>query len=331
MQKNSNAVIKVVFIWKVNDKLKSYLQSGLSSVKNLELIFPPAIDEKALLTICSDAQIIIGWKPTEKLLRAAVKLQLFINPGAGIQHLVSFFKEINQSRNIKLINGHGNAYFTAQHGVALLLTLANKVIPHHLWLKEGKWRLGDKQAKSIPLKYRKIGLLGYGHVNKHIHKMLQGFTNDIRFIKNDQKDINELNKFLKQIDILICAVPFTSKTKNLLKMEELKLLGENGIIINLSRGQIINEKDLYEALQNKLIQSAAIDVWYNYDPIPDEQNRKYPFHYPFHELENIVLSPHRAASPFDDLKRWDEVIENISRLAKGKCEFLNTVDLVKEY
>jgi phosphoglycerate dehydrogenase-like enzyme len=331
VQKNSNAVIKVVFIWKVNDKLKSYLQSGLSSVKNLELIFPPAIDEKALLTICSDAQIIIGWKPTEKLLRAAVKLQLFINPGAGIQHLVSFFKEINQSRNVKLINGHGNAYFTAQHGVALLLTLANKVIPHHLWLKEGKWRLGDKQAKSIPLKYRKIGLLGYGHVNKHIHKMLQGFTNDIRFIKNDQKDINELNKFLKQIDILICAVPFTSKTKNLLKMKELKLLGENGIVINLSRGQIINEKDLYEALQNKLIQSAAIDVWYNYDPIPDEQNRKYPFHYPFHELENIVLSPHRAASPFDDLKRWDEVIENISRLAKGKCEFLNTVDLVKEY
>ena len=331
MQKNSNAVIKVVFIWKVNDKLKSYLQSGLSSVKNLELIFPPAIDEKALLTICSDAQIIIGWKPTEKLLRAAVKLQLFINPGAGIQHLVSFFKEINQSRNVKLINGHGNAYFTAQHGVALLLTLANKVIPHHLWLKEGKWRLGDKQAKSIPLKYRKIGLLGYGHVNKHIHKMLQGFTNDIQFIKNDQKDINELNKFLKQIDILICAVPFTSKTKNLLKMKELKLLGENGIVINLSRGQIINEKDLYEALQNKLIQSAAIDVWYDYDPIPDEQNRKYPFHYPFHELENIVLSPHRAASPFDDLKRWDEVIENISRLAKGKCEFLNTVDLVKEY
>ena len=331
MQKNSNAVIKVVFIWKVNDKLKSYLQSGLSSVKNLELIFPPAIDEKALLTICSDAQIIIGWKPTEKLLRAAVKLQLFINPGAGVQHLVSFFKEINQSRNIKLINGHGNAYFTAQHGVALLLTLANKVIPHHLWLKEGKWRLGDKQAKSIPLKYRKIGLLGYGHVNKHIHKMLQGFTNDIQFIKNDQKDINELNKFLKQIDILICAVPFTSKTKNLLKMKELKLLGENGIVINLSRGQIINEKDLYEALQNKLIQSAAIDVWYDYDPIPDEQNRKYPFHYPFHELENIVLSPHRAASPFDDLKRWDEVIENISRLAKGKCEFLNTVDLVKEY
>jgi phosphoglycerate dehydrogenase-like enzyme len=331
VQKNLNAVIKVVFIWKVNDKLKSYLQSGLSSVKNLELIFPPAIDEKALLTICSDAQIIIGWKPTEKLLRAAAKLQLFINPGAGVQHLVSFFKEINQSRNIKLINGHGNAYFTAQHGVALLLTLANKVIPHHLWLKEGKWRLGDKQAKSIPLKYRKIGLLGYGHVNKHIHKMLQGFTNDIQFIKNDQKDINELNKFLKQIDILICAVPFTSKTKNLLKMEELKLLGENGIIINLSRGQIINEKDLYEALQNKLIQSAAIDVWYDYDPIPDEQNRKYPFHYPFHELENIVLSPHRAASPFDDLKRWDEVIENISRLAKGKCEFLNTVDLVKEY
>ncbi len=331
VQSNIENVIKVLFIWKPEDRLKNYLQAGLSNLTNIELIFPDEIEEEKLLKLCSDVQIIVGWRPTRKLLEKAVKLKIFINPGAGVQHLVSLFKEITRTRNITLINGHSNAYFTAQHGVALLLSLTNKLIPHHIWMKEGKWRLGDEEAKSIPLKYRKIGFLGYGHVNRQIYEMVKGFTENFQFLRNNYSGTHELHEFLKQIDILICAVPFTTKTRNLLKMEELTLLGESGILINLSRGEIINEKDLYEALENKLIESAAIDVWYDYHPIPDEDNRKYPFHFPFHELDNIVLSPHRAASPFDDLMRWDEVIENISRFAEGDDKFLNTVDLEKEY
>ncbi|MDP8204535.1 MAG: NAD(P)-dependent oxidoreductase [Candidatus Tenebribacter mawsonii] len=324
-------MIKILFIWKVDNKLKHYLQERLASVNNINLIFPDNTDEENLLSLCSDAQIIIGWRPTHDLLKKAEKLSVFINPGAGVQHLVSLFKEINQTRQVHLINGHDNSYFTAQHGVALLLSLTNKLIPHHQWMKEGKWRMGDKEAKSIPLRSRKIGLLGYGHVNRQINKMLQGFTDEIQFLKNDYTEIAELHDFLEKIDILICAVPFTSKTKNMLKMKELKLLGKDGILINLSRGQIINEKDLFEALQKKLIQSAAIDVWYNYNPIQDGNNRKYPFNYPFQNLDNIVLSPHRSASPFDDLQRWDEVIENITRFANDDNDPINIVDLDKEY
>ncbi len=331
MKCNSIDVIKILFIWKVEDELKKYLLEGLSGIKNIRLIFPDNINEENLLLLCPDVRMIIGWRPTRELIEKAEKLKFFINPGAGIQHLVSLFKEIARTKQVSLINGHGNAYFTAQHGVALLLSLTNKIIPHHLWMKEGKWRFGDAQAKSIPLRYRRIGLLGYGHVNRHIHTMLQGFSDDIKFLKNDYTEINDLHKFLKQIDILICAIPFTSKTKDMLKLEELMMLGKNGILINLSRGQIINEKDLYKVLQNKLIQSAAIDVWYDYDPIPDKQNRKFPFKYPFHELDNIILSPHRAASPFDDLHRWDIVIENITKYAKAENNLINIVDLDKEY
>ena len=106
---------------------------------------------------------------------------------------------------------------------------------------------------------------------------------------------------------------------------------KNGLLVNLSRGAVINESDLYKSLQNKFITGAAIDVWYNYQPEPDEQGRKFPASYPFYELENVVLSPHRAASPFNDLNRWDEVIENISRLARKKSDFLNVVELQREY
>ena len=70
---------------------------------------------------------------------------------------------------------------------------------------------------------------------------------------------------------------------------------------------------------------------YNYSPEKDKYGKEYPYSYPFHKLKNIVLSPHRAASPFDDLSRWDEVIENLTRLAKGRKDFLNVVDIDEEY
>jgi len=66
-------------------------------------------------------------------------------------------------------------------------------------------------------------------------------------------------------------------------------------------------------------------------PKSDEKGKKFPFHFPFHSLDNIVLSPHRGYSPFNDLLRWDEVIENIKRMAQGRNDFLNVVNLDEEY
>ena len=71
--------------------------------------------------------------------------------------------------------------------------------------------------------------------------------------------------------------------------------------------------------------------WYKYRPEKEEEKILHPANFPFHELDNVVLSPHRAASPFDDLKRWDEVIENISRFADKRDDFMNIVDLDKGY
>jgi phosphoglycerate dehydrogenase-like enzyme len=333
--------LKVLCIWKVNEELKNYLQNGLKNYPDVEILFPNNISESNLIGLAEDAHIIIGWRPTEQLLNAALNLKLFINPGAGVQHQIELFRKVNKDRNIALANGHGNAYFTAQHGVALLLTLMNKIVPHHNWMQQGKWRLGDNEARSIPLRDCKIGFLGYGNVNRNMHKMLQGFNVEFAAVKRcwDQKpdldlnqfELDDLDDFLRFIDILICAVPLTSKTKNMVTSKELKLLGKNGLLVNLSRGAVINESDLYHSLQNEVITGAALDVWYNYQPEPDDEGRKFPASFPFHKLENVILSPHQAASPFNDLKRWDEVIENISRLANNRSDFLNVVELQREY
>ncbi len=333
----------VLFIWDVREELREYLEEGLAEVPDLNLIFPSPAEEEEYMKYVESANIIVGWKPSEELLNKAVSLDLFINPGAGIQHHIDAFRELTKKREVALVNGHGNSYFTAQHVVALLLSLMNKVIPHHNWMVEGKWRKGDKDAKSTPLRDRKIGFLGYGAINRKVHKFLSGFDVEFHILKRswkNEEDIprhakkytpEELHSFLGEIDVLLNAIPHTSVTEGLIGEEELKLLGPDGFLVNIGRGATFDQDALYKALQSRSIAGAAIDVWYEYKPDEDEQGRKYPYTRPFHELDNVVLSPHRGASPMDDLERWNEVVENIKRYSSGQKNFLNQVNLEKEY
>ncbi len=336
--------ISVCFISNVPDQVREYLTTKLKSLKNVQIIFRKDLSEKNLFNFISTAEILIGWRPSKQILNAAMKMKLFINPGAGVQHLIELFREVNRKKKVLLIKGHGNSYFVAQHTVALLLTLLNKIIPHHEWMCQGKWRTGDGDAESIPLRNKKVGLLGYGAINQKVHRFLSRF--DVEFYvlrKHWEKqhetlptpvkryEFSELHNFLKNIDILIIALPLTTLTKKLIGKKELELLGSNGLIINVSRGDIIDEESLFKALKENIIHGAAIDVWYDYTPKSNEEGKKYLFNFPFHTLNNIILSPHRGYSPFNDLLRWNEVIENISRMAHGHQDYINKVNLDEEY
>ncbi|MFW9836736.1 MAG: NAD(P)-dependent oxidoreductase [Candidatus Thorarchaeota archaeon] len=336
--------INVLFIWKPREELENYLRKGLAQLENVKLLFPEEEAEEVYLRGAPHASVVVGWRPTREFLDAAVNLRLFINPGVGIQHHLESFREITKTREVVLVNGHGNTYFTAQHAVALLFALTNKVVPHHNWMVDGLWRRGDSYGKSTPMKYRNVGLLGYGAVNRKVHKFLSGFNVKFHICRNTWMGNNnelptpavkyhpdELDSFLKHIDTLIVAIPQTPDTIGLIGQAELELLGTDGLIVNVGRGPVIDEDALFRALSEKTIAGAAIDVWYEYRPDPDEDDRRYPFHHPFHQLDNVVLSPHRGASPMDDLERWNEVIENITRFANGRTDFLNIVDLERGY
>jgi phosphoglycerate dehydrogenase-like enzyme len=334
----------VLFIWNVNQRLRNYLTQRLKQAPHVNLMFPPQPSQAEYVQLAPEAHIIVGWRPTKELLDAAQNLQLFINPGAGVQHLIELFVDVSRTRTITLTNCHGNAAFVAQHAVALLLALTNKVVLHHNWMAQGEWRKGDADAKSTPLQNRRVGLLGYGAINQNIHRLLAPF--DVTFailrrrwnhgpaqLPTPAKKYAEgdLHPFLQDSDVLLIAVPLTSQTRQLIGSSELELLGPEGLVVNVARGDIIDETALFTALKNGGIAGAAIDTWYNYTPEPDQAGCKYPFTRPFHELPNVVLSPHRAASPLDDLPRWNAVIENIRRYAQGHTEFLNVVDLTREY
>jgi len=334
--------VKVLCIWKARPELRSYL---LENMPFAELVFPDDVSDENIIKLAVDADVTIGWRPTKEILMAAEKVKVHINPGAGVQHVIDLFRECREAGHpIPLVNGHGNAYFTAQNTVALLLGYMDGIVQHHNWMLEGRWRFGDDELKSIPLQKRKVGLLGYGHVNRNVHRMLSGFDLEFSILRREWSKQNgelptkakryspdQLDEFIKSVDVLIVALPSTQKTIGLIGSKQLDLLGPDGILVHVGRGKVIEEEALYNALKEKRIRGAAIDVWYEYRPEPDEEGRKRPYNFPFHELDNIVLSPHRSASPLDDLERWDEVVENVKRVAEGRTDYLNLVDLDEEY
>jgi len=334
----------VAFIFPVKESLKRYFAGSLSDLKRVKLHYAPDEDEENLIKLCREADIIIGWRPSIKLIEKSKRFSLFIFPGAGAHFLVEIFNNLDRQPRPILINDHGNSYFTAQGTVALLLALTNKIIPHHNWMTEGRWRTGEEEAISIPLKNRHVGFLGYGAVNSCVHKFLAGFDLKFSALRHDwnkqsqnppttltRYNESDLPAFLEAIDTLIIAVPVTPRTGGLIGEQELKILGKKGLLVNVARGKVIDEKSLYNALKDGAIAGAALDVWYDYTPEPDEKGRKYPYTYPFHDLDNVVMSPHRAASPFDDTERWRDVIDNIRRFAEGRDDFKNVVDLIKGY
>ena len=334
---------RVGFSFKPNESLKAAFIEALRA-DEYDLIIPEENPEQDWIDEhLAEVDIYLGWRPTEDYLRSNKNLKLVINPGAGIWHQVSKLGPVYKELDIALCNGHGNDYFTAQHAVSLLLSACNRLGIHERKMRNGEWRSSDADGMSIPLLNRNVGLLGYGHINQHVHSFLQGFQVDFFLMRNswegkkepavryEQKyEQGQLNEFLKAIDILILAVPELPETVDLIGDKELDLLGEGAVLVNVARGKVVNEEALFNALKNNKLSAAGIDVWYEYQPEADDEGKKYPYHFPFHEIEHAALSPHRGGSPLQDLYRWQGVFDNIIAFRKGE-KLPNLVDLDAGY
>ena len=331
--------MKIQFLFKPNDALIQYFEEHLGR-ENIQFLIPKEKDSNGGYEFpkIAEADILLGWRLPNEVLQQAKSCRLWVSPAAGIRHLVRQFRALEIGDKIVLANSHGNAYATAQHMVALLLSVSNCLVLHHELMKSGVWRSGDKEGASLPLRHRKIGLLGYGAINQKVHQLLQAFDSDFFILKNNVPAntptnwfaASDLAAFLQKIDTLLIAVPHTNETDGMIGEKELALLGKNGLLVNISRGQVVQEKALFEALRNEKIAAAAIDVWYNYRPTANENGQKHPYNYPFHELPNIVLSPHRGASPVGEIERFGDCIATIKQFINGET-IKNRVYIEREY
>ncbi len=329
--------MKAVFTTIVTDKIKNYLLENVNP--KVELIFPEKIEEENLISLSKDAEIIVAPRFLEKILSNSPKVKLVQIPWIGVQNLTEIVKKYP---NVLLANNHGNAKSAAQYSVAMLLCLANNLMQSHKMLKDGKWENRLDLHFSNNFEDKIVGVVGTGAIGNFAAEMLKPFAKEIYGLKRTKPNVGNPNfykiftsehkeEFFKKVDSVIVTLPLTEKTKDFVGKNELQLLGKEGFIVNVGRGEVINEEALFSALKEKIICGAGIDVWYNYRIEKDEEGKSYPFKLPFHELENILMSPHRAGPTKDKPHYWKDVVENFNRLVKGRTDLLNLVNLEEGY
>ncbi len=198
------------------------------------------------------------------------------------------------------------------------------------------WHVGEQRAeKSI---YGKsCAIIGTGEIRKWIAKFLKVFGCHIigfkkRPVNQNPEYFDEITLDLKEAlyksKLIFTTLPLTEETRGLLDAEILSGL-HGKVLINLGRGGVIDERGFYESLKNGVLKGAGIDVWYTY---PERETASgYPSQYPFHELPNVVLSPHVAGfTPQATQLNIEQTIQNTrSYLKIGHPCF--EIDLDKMY
>ena len=209
----------------------------------------------------------------------------------------------------------------AHTAVAAILSFYRKIPTLSLLQKKKTW-VGDSLRKQLEtLSGKNILFIGSGFINKRIKKLLGGFDCIFEFT-NSQTPKAKLKKLIKQSEIVICCTPGTPKTDNLLNKELLNQLGKNCLLVNIGRGNVIDEKELIHVLQKKKILGAILDVT-NQEPIPES--------HPLWTLDDVLLTQHTAGGSKDELlKKIDFFKNNLERYLKNKKP-LNLVNFKRGY
>jgi phosphoglycerate dehydrogenase-like enzyme len=318
--------MKLLFLRKLREKDKQKILGELKEI--YDIIIPETDEEKFLIKEAKDADIILGNEISKEVFLAAKKLKLFQLLGAGVDKLdLNLFL----NRDVIICNSHSNSYYVAEYGFSLLMTLIKRISLCDRSMR-GEVSLNDSDYLAIPdtLKGKTIGILGYGFVGKKFIDMLNGF--DVKlfvYTKNERQNNNHnnihfttsLNNILNVSDYIFVAIPLTKITRNLIKKDEFIKMKKSALIVNVARGEIINQKDLYNALKERIISGAAIDVWYG--------QKSSSLNFSFQKINNILLSPYRAAYNKESA-HLDDVIKNLKNFANGK-ELLNIVNIEEGY
>lgn len=333
--------MKVLLTKPFFEKDISYIKSKIP--KEIEIIVPKNFDENTIKDASKDADVLFGPLMSESILSNAKNLKYIQVPWTGVDKLD--FKLLSKF-NVTVCNSHSNSSIVAEHALALMFDSAKKIAYHDGLLRKGEWNRPkpDDSNEITPfskeIKGSTIGIVGYGAIGQDIHQFLESFSCSFKIFNRTGKfveekkntsfiKIDEVYEHLNNINFIFIAVALTDKTVDLIDDKFFAALNSESILINISRGEVINEKSLYEALLNNEIAFAGIDTWYNY-PTRDNPEIFPSSKYPFHKLTNIVMSPHRAGMIHGGLPHLDDAITNLNRLFEGK-DLINVVSLTNKY
>lgn len=289
----------------------------------------------------AEYHILVAGSPTEEQLNASPNLHTVIVPWTGVSDATR--KLIAERPQLSLHNMHHNTPTTAESALTLLFAAAKQVIPIERKFRAHDWRPRYGPNPALLLSGKTILMLGFGSIGQYIARVCQAMGMSILAVRRNPgipfpEDIraevhspDDLPKLLPRANVLMVTLPLTDETRGMIGKEEFGLLPPDAIVVNVGRGPVIDQEALYNALKNGSLHSAGIDVWYNYPPDEASHKNTPPADFPFHELDNIVMSPHRGGGAKEvESLRMAELATLLNAAVRGE-PMPNKVDLKAGY
>ena len=230
-------------------------------------------------------------KVNKEVIENAKNLKVVGRAGAGVDNID--IKAAEQKNIIVMNTPGGNTNATAEHTLALLLSLSRKISKADITTHKGEW--AKKSLKGNEIKGKTIGIIGFGNVGKRFAQMCNAlglkvliYSKTFDAIKNEFPDYMscDLNKILKEADIISFHCKPNPDGSSIISAKEINIMKKNVLIINTARGNLVSEIDLKDAIKNNMIGGVALDV---FEEEPAKNNILFG-------LDNVLLTPHIAAS-----------------------------------
>jgi phosphoglycerate dehydrogenase-like enzyme len=304
--------------------------SGDGFPEKLGPLLDPSVDLTHGETVSSsggDFRVLVSGRPPPELLEASSVLESLIIPWAGLPGTTSAL--MAGYPGVRVYNIHHNAGAASEMAVALMLAAAKRIVPAHNSLARDDWTVRYTPEASLLVQGSEVLVLGYGSIGRRIGEVCRCMGASVKGIRRNPgpgdadsgvHPTGMLRELLPGTDILHVCLPLTAETRGIMGDEELSLLPGHAVIVNVARGDVICEEPLYRHLESGSIGAAGLDVWYAYPRGEEERSCTPPSAFPFSELDNVVMSPHRGGAfgvgRLEEL-RAEHLAETINLLAGG--------------
>lgn len=231
----------------------------------------------------------------EEIFKICPKLKVIAKTGKGLD---SFDLKKAREYGISITNtGSANANAVAEHTIALILTAMRHIHSHHTEIKAGRWT----KLAGVELSGKKVGLLGFGVIPQFVAKRLSGFDVELfAYDKFPKPEIGQMlnvtytdiDYILENCDVISMHIPALPETYHMMNKQAFAKMKKSAIFVSISRGNLVDEDALYDALINKSIAAAAMDV-FEKEPV-DNTNKLL-------KLDNVILSPHCGGTTLESI------------------------------
>ncbi len=259
-------------------------------------------------------------KLNENILKHCPKLKVISRHGVGYDNVDLNY--IKRKKITLLITATANAIAVAEHVIYMMLSISKSINQYDSEVRSGNFKKNTSNIETFELFNKEILILGFGRIGKSLIKRCLGFDMKVKvfdpFVSKDLIEnlggakIENLDEGLKTCDYLSLHVPLSEKTKDMIDYSKLSIMKKNAIIINTSRGGVINEIDLDRAINKNIIFGAGLDV---FDKEPVDMNN------PILKNKKVLLSPHSATFTNECKSRMSlETTKNIIDFFENKID-----------